>query len=165
MKMAGVLKEYKYNTPDEWLQDYAMGGKYDPKEVSPEVTAFAKQHNFDIPSMIKALKDEAKEEPGWDPADEDEWLAEELKTMNEQGSGGKVYVLAHEGDFDPYDIYGIYSSLENAKRGIVENYNEVEAGKIGSGERWEIWESPLDSYLRRKTVFEFNGDEDEPFWK
>lgn len=49
-------KEIKYYTPEEWLRDYAMGGSYHPEEVSEEVKQFAKKHNWDIPSMKKALK-------------------------------------------------------------------------------------------------------------
>jgi hypothetical protein len=51
---------YKYDTPDEWLRDYAMGGRYDPKEVSPEIVAFAEKHDFDIPRMSAALRPDGK---------------------------------------------------------------------------------------------------------
>ena len=65
-QLAGLLKEqievaegeqnYKYNTVDEFLSDYAMGGDYNPSEVAPNVRAFAKKYNFDIPKMIAAAK-------------------------------------------------------------------------------------------------------------
>jgi hypothetical protein len=78
-QLAGIIKEqqvvpqsnFKYNTVDEFLADYAMGGDYIPSQVSPEVREFAKVHNFDIPKMIAANKaGKGQEEIVVQPTDE-----------------------------------------------------------------------------------------------
>lgn len=99
-QLAGLLKEqievagernYKYNTVDEFLSDYAMGGDYNPSEVAPNVRAFAKKYNFDIPKMIAAAKGgeiteqkdgETSPESMWPSREEEEdWrIASQLET-------------------------------------------------------------------------------------
>jgi hypothetical protein len=75
-RLAGIIKEqdeshsgFKYNTIDEFLADYSIGGNYIPSEVSPEVRNFAKSHNFDITKMI-AARNASKEEEFIQPTDE-----------------------------------------------------------------------------------------------
>lgn len=98
-QLAGILNEqieasqdYKYNTVNEFLSDYAMGGDYNPAEVAPSVRAFAKKHNFDIPKMIAAAKSEeiteqkiedASPESLWPSSeDEEDWRANQHRELD-----------------------------------------------------------------------------------
>lgn len=49
-------KQYKYNTPDEFLYDYAIGVPINPKEdLHPLVLDFAISHRWDIEAMKNTL--------------------------------------------------------------------------------------------------------------